>query len=267
MPKINVNGGTFYYQEAGSRGEPLVFLSGVGGDHRAFNRPQRHFANAFRTLAFDGRDSGLTDRFERPYTTADLADDVAGWLFAIRAIPAHIVGHSLGGLVAQELALRHPQLVKSIVLVSSHAGADPWHKAVIESWMLVHPKLDAGSFTRAVLPWLVAPPFYRQPSQVDGLIQFADRNPYLQDSGAFTRQARAAIEHDTRARLGQIRARCLVISGELDLLNPPRVARELAEGIPNARLVVVRSVGHMPHIEDQVRFRHEVEAFLREQVV
>src|SRR5262249_40173714 len=103
MPRIVVRGRTFYYEEMGTQGEPLVFLSGLGGDHRAFSRPQRYFAARFRTLAFDARDAGQSDRSDSGYTTADMADDVAAWLEDIGCVPAHIVGQSLGALIAQQL--------------------------------------------------------------------------------------------------------------------------------------------------------------------
>lgn len=261
MPRIHVRERSFYYEEFGA-GDPVVFLSGLGGDHRAFAVPLRLFGKQYRALALDNRDVGRSDRATSEYSTADLADDVAGWLEALDIGPAHIIGQSLGGLIAQEVALRHPERVRSLTLVSTHAGSTPWKKAVVSSWVMLKKLTGPAEFTLATLPWLVAPGFYRNAAMIEGLVRFAERNQWPQEPDAFGRQAHAASTHEAHHRLGSIRAPTLILVGEHDLVNPPAVARELADLIPGARFAVMSGVGHLPHVEDSSTFRAVITDFL-----
>ena len=262
MPKIVVSGRTFYYEEMG-QGDPLVFLSGMGGPP-GVQPASTSFRGPISRAELSMPRCGPKRPGEASYTTADMADDVAGWLEAIGAMPAHVVGQSLGGLVAQELALAtSPCGEEPGPGLDTRRVATPGARPCIESWVLMRRQVDAGEFSRAVLPWLVAPAFYRQPMQIEGLIQFAERNPWPQDPDGVCPPGPAAIEHDARDRLGAIQVPCLVLVGELDLLNPPRVARRPGGTHPGvAKMVVLPGIGHMPHVEDQMGFRQEIERFL-----
>ncbi len=262
MPSILANGRTFFFEEIGS-GDPVIFVSGLGGDHRAFAVPVRRIAKTRRALSIDNRDSGQSDRAAEPYSTEDLAGDLAAIIVALELPPVHLVGQSLGGLIAQHVALCHPNCVRSLTLVSTHAGSTAWKKAVVASWVELKRSGDAASFVRATLPWLVAPAFYEQgAAQIQGMIRFAERNEWPQDADAFARQAFAASTHEVRDRLGEIKVPTLVLNGEFDLVNPIVISRELADRIASSRFQVLTGVGHLPHVENVGTFLEALEGFL-----
>jgi pimeloyl-ACP methyl ester carboxylesterase len=261
MPFIRVGSHELYVEVLGD-GPAVVMHSGLGGDHRAFALHAKQLAERFRVVVFDPRDAGRSAPATAPYSTADMAADIAGIIEQIDAAPAHVVGHSLGGMVAQELAIERPELVRSLILVSTHAGATPWRAALVESWITLRHRTTLAEFTRCTLPWLVAPGFYNSAAQIEGLVRFADRHPNPQSPDAFERQARAGIAHETAQRLGEIRHESLVLVGQRDIVNPPEIASIVAHGIPRSQLHLLPEVGHLPHIEQPTEFRQLIERWI-----
>jgi 3-oxoadipate enol-lactonase len=244
MPKVRVNGVQLNYIEAGS-GDPLLLVMGFGGDHLAWAFQTPVFAQQYRVIAFDNRGVGQSDVPDVPYTTRMMADDAAGLLEAIGIERAHVLGVSMGGMIAQELALGHPRRVRSLQLHCTLARPDRYMHTLIESWRTVRGKASVEEWMRIVALWLFSPRTYAErPELVETIIQTGIANPHPFTLTGFLRQGDAVRSHDTLDRLGKLGCPTLVGVGDDDILVPPRFSRELAAVIPGATLRTVEGAGH-----------------------
>lgn len=251
-----------HYLDTGS-GPPLLFLNGLAGDHLYWLGQVRSFAPKFRCLALDNRDAGQSGYATGPYSVADLAEDVAVLLRALQVPPAHIVGLSLGGMIAQELALRHPELVQSLFLACTVGRSDAWFRDTIAAFTLIRRQVaDTPAFFCALLPWLVGHRFFEVPERAEWLRALLKQNPHPQRLDGFLRQIEAIANHDAWDRLPELRCPVLVAAGEDDWIAPPRYGRLLAERIPGARLEILPRVGHAPPLEDPRTFNRLLREFL-----
>jgi pimeloyl-ACP methyl ester carboxylesterase len=262
MPQVCCDDLPLFYEEAG-QGAPVLFLNGLAGDHLYWKGQLRAFAGRFRCIAVDNRDAGQSAYAAGPYTMADLAADTAGLLRALDLPPAHLVGLSLGGMIAQEVALAHPGWVRSLFLVGTLARADDWFNATLDVYGHIRRQVpDTPAFFEALLPWLVSHRFFESPTKVEWLRALLRQNPHPQRADGFFRHFEAMRRHDALERLSAIRCPVLVAAGEDDLIAPPRYARQLAARIPQARLEVLPGVGHAPPIEDSRLFNRLLADFL-----
>lgn len=263
MPTINVSDLNIFYAERG-QGEPLIFLNGLAGDHLYWMGQLRAFSKHFRCLALDNRDTGQSSYAASAYTIPDLADDVAGVMARLDARPAHVVGLSLGGMIAQELALRHPGQVRSLFLTGTVGKSDAWFSATLDAYGCIRRQVrDTSEFFQVLLPWLVSQRFFQDAERVDWLKAILGQHPHPQRMDGFFRQFEAIRGHDTLDRLGSITCPVLVVAGEDDLIAPPRYARQIAERLPQARLEIMPGIGHAPPIEDPRGFNRLLEGFLQ----
>jgi pimeloyl-ACP methyl ester carboxylesterase len=233
----------------------VLWLQGLNAPAAAWGVQLAHFARTHRSIAPDARGVGKSDAPKGPYSTAQMADDALRVLDACAVDRAHVAGLSLGGAVAQELALAHPERVRSLALLASFARQAPRPRALLEAWRALYP-LAVGqpglreAWEKQAYAWLFTDAYWRSEANVRAALRFAATQP-LQPVEGFLGQVDAALAHDARDRLPALRLPALVIHGALDQLAPLAGGEELARLIPGAELLVLPDVGHAVNLEGQ----------------
>lgn len=276
MPIAQSNGIELYFEEHG-QGEPLLLIMGLGADSLAWLFQRDAFAERYRTILFDNRGVGRSSKPAGPYTIAQMADDAAGLLDALAIERAHVLGISMGGMIAQELALRHAERVRTLVLGCTYARPDNGVTTTFEESLaffggargsngeiVVDPaKLDPMAFIQRLLPLTFTPQFMM--TELPKLMQvFAGALQHGFDMQAIMAQVAATQAHDTLERLGAITAPTLVVTGDGDLLIPPANSDVIAARIPGARLEKIPGGSHAFNFETPELFNRTVLDFLAE---
>lgn len=264
--RVTVGGRTLAYDEL-SPADPdatVLLLCGIGAKRQGWYKQLPVLGERFRTLAIDVRDVGDSDPADEPYSIGDLAGDIAGLAAELGIDRAGVVGISMGGFIALELALGHPALVDRLVLVVTSAGGPSHVSTSREIMTLLMPgdeRVESGAGARRVTSAVAAPGFAeRHPAEIDTFVEIARHRPMSVE--AYLRQLEACRAHDVSGRLGEISAPTLVIHGDVDPLVPLRNGELLAAGIPGGRLVVYEDTGHIPEVERAEQFNRDLIEFL-----
>ncbi|OYX67659.1 MAG: hypothetical protein B7Y95_22605 [Rhizobiales bacterium 32-66-11] len=242
-------------------GPPLLIIGGLSAD-RVFWGLSRPLLGGLRTLAFDNRDIGESSRAHGPYDAADMARDARAVLDAAGIERAHVLGHSLGGVIAQELALLAPERVDRLVLANSFARNTPYTREVM--WLLKRLRreiADPVTYVSALATFTLGRATI-DTVPLEAIARQALAAGPLQEADAFARQADAAAGAHTLERIGAIRAPTLVLSGADDRIFAPALAQELAGAIPGSVLEEMPAVGHCPMVEAPGAFAAAVLRFL-----
>lgn len=247
--------GTRLHAVVQGQGDAVLWLQGLNAPAAAWSAQLAHFAHSHRSIAPDARGVGQSDAPAGPYTTALLAADALSVLDAAQVERAHVVGLSLGGAVAQELALLAPGRVRSLALLSTFAAQPPRTRALLQAWRTFYPLTGAAPELRRAwelqaYAWLFSDAFWRTEANLRAALRFAAAMP-AQTVPGFLGQVDAALAHDTRDRLPALRVPALVIQGALDALAPPACGEELARLIPGAALTLLPGAGHAVNLEAQ----------------
>lgn len=231
-----------YYAEG--EGAPLLAIMGLGFSGNAWSPLLSELSRHFRVIRFSNRGTGTTDKPDTEYSIGMMADDAAGLLNELGIGRAHALGGSMGGMIGQELALSHPELVHGLVLFGTTCGIQgvrPDSRQVAN--LLPMPGLSRQEQIRRAWPSMVGPEFLQNERDALEEAYRADlQNPA--PAYAVQRQMGAAMRFDSYERLPQIKAPTLIIHGEKDQLVPVQNARILHERIPDSKLVILPRAPH-----------------------
>ena len=246
MPKAKVNGIDLYYQVHG-QGEPLVMVQGFGGGHEGWFFQTRTFKQHFRVVVFE---------------------DTVGLMDALGIEKANVLGMSLGGIVAQEVAISFPERVGKLVLVCTHTGEGDVKdvhpdmlKAIGMEEGSEEPDLSQVDMTET-MGTIVALAFSKRLYRMV-LVPLAKYQMKRVGVAAYREQMEAVVGHTTAERLGRVQAETLVITGSEDRIVSPKSSEDIAGRIADAKLVTVEGGSHAFNIEMRGRFNREVLGFLR----
>ena len=247
MPTMELaTGPTVNYVRRGS-GEPMLLVQGMSGTHLSWGEPfLTELERDFDLVAYDHRGVGRSSAVTDPFSIAELADDAAALMDALGWETAHVVGISMGGMVAQELALRHPQRIRTLTLGCTYCGGEGSALASSEVSSKLAEAMMSGDPDRAIATAYevnVSPGYSADKSAYATFYEMATALPT--PVPVIMLQMQAIQAHDTLDRLGQIEAPTLVIHGTDDEMLPHSNAVLIASRIPGARLETLEDVGHM----------------------
>ena len=284
MPVAHVGPNDIYYELSGAGASPPVLLiMGFATDANGWERQVPALAAERRVLVLDNRGAGRSAKPRGPYSVDELADDALGVLEAAGLDgPVHLVGASLGGAIAQELTLRRPERVRSLALIATFTALDESMRAsaregagvatgragvdlkvVVQSMSSGDASLDPRALLKFLMPLVFSRDFLERERET--LKAMLERTlSYGVEPRGFAGQLAAALAHDTRERLGAIRAPTLVVTGDRDKLVPPAQSRAIAERIPGARLVEIEGGTHGLPLERAAELNALLSGWLRE---
>jgi 3-oxoadipate enol-lactonase len=246
MPIVYTPKAELHYERAGS-GEPLLLIQGMSGTHVSWGEPfLEPLREHFDVIAFDNRGIGFSAPIDGPFTIAEMADDTAAILGELEIGSAHVVGISMGGMIAQELALAQPELLRSLTVGCTYCGGAESQLMPEENARKLMEGMASGDREKAIRASYevnLSPAFRADESHYAAFHEMATSVPAAKQT--IELQVQAIFGHDTSARLGEISTPTLIVHGTEDGVLPYPNGALIASLMPSARLETLEGVGHM----------------------
>jgi 3-oxoadipate enol-lactonase len=261
MPMVRANGLDIHYRVSGAGAETVLLVNGVGDDLEGWAMQVGPFVAAgLRVITFDNRGVGRTSLPPGPYSSNEMAADTKALADAIGLTGFHLVGVSMGGLIAQEYALAYPSDLRSVVLANTYARPDAYTRAAFHSWGLVAEAGGMPLMMHQQAPWVFSPGFYEShPEQLAGILTDMESSP--QPAPAFAAQIAALLTHDCADRLASLHTPALVIAADDDIIIRLSLSHRMFEELPNGTWAIVPG-GHAAFLENPDPWNRAVIEFI-----
>lgn len=258
------DGALIGYDTYGKRdGIPLLMIQGLGSDSRGWALQRLAMGRRYRCLAIDNRGVGASTNAPHPFSLEQMAQDAVSVLDAEGVETAHVMGASMGGAIAQIIAVRHGERVRGLVLACTSCRHHEWRRELLADWATAVRTRGMSALSDEGLRWLIGPRVHRR---FGPWINLLGRVLMQGEPEHFAAQVDAilSLDDDVRFELHEVKAPTLVITGSQDMLTPFGDAEELAEMIPGARLRELRGAAHGLMVEQPNAYNSAVLEFLRE---
>jgi len=261
MPIVRSGDADIAYETAGS-GDPLLMIMGFMADSRMWTLQTPAFSEHFRCITFDNRGVGMSSSPPGPYTTEQMAADAIAVLDDLGIERAHVLGISMGGAIAQHVALKAPERVRSLILAATWCHPNQWLERISEIGSRLS-GVDPVLAGRASLLWLFTPKvIIHQPDVINTIEQMMVA--FQPPPDTFDKQVHGVLSHDTREQLKQITVPTLVLGARRDVLVPPELAEVVHQSIPGSRFELLDG-GHAFSAENVGEFNRVILEFLQAQ--
>ncbi|MCX5715283.1 MAG: alpha/beta hydrolase [Candidatus Omnitrophica bacterium] len=262
LPKAKRNDVALYYEVHG-RGAPLLLIAGLGSDISSWAGVINKLSAHFKVIAFDNREAGRSGISDKEYTICQMSDDAVRLLDHLKIKKTHVLGHSMGGYIAQELAIDYPERIDKLILESTAPVSSKRNNALfMDFYKALQGKKNLEAWIRGWTRWLFSTKCRANRAFIQAFVKNGSRYPYAQQASGFKGQIDAMASFDTRKRLSRIKAKTLVIEGNKDALILPKEARALAKNISGSIFRSVNGMAHCIHIENPGLFVRIVTEFL-----
>ncbi len=263
MPIAKLNDIDLYYEDYG-KGTPLVLIAGLASDSQSWQPILKDLSLNHRVIIFDNRGVGRTIPQNAKMSIQNISDDCISLIKHLKLSSVSLLGHSMGGFVAMDCAIRYPKYIDKIILAGTSSVNSERNNALFSDWSSTFGEIDSEKWFKNIFYWIFTKNFFKEKILLNDALKFVVEYPYPQTKIGFKHQINAIKEFNCTQKLSQIRSKTLVILGKEDILFPYRESKEALQAITDVEFVFLEQAAHSMHTEQPKAFIKSIQDFLRE---